>query len=71
MPHGGEEQVVLVLEIMVHEAGRHAGAPGDAGHGGMAEPVLVNDRDGRLHQLPASDRSHAELWHPSSSLVEV
>ncbi len=57
------EQVVLVLEIMVDHAGGDASLSRDAGHGGMVETVLMNDVNGRFHQLLPADRAHSKLRH--------
>jgi len=61
--HGGEEQLVLVLGIVVYHPGRNAGLGSDARHGGIGEAMRVDGGNCRLHQLLAPDWRHSELRH--------
>ena len=63
--HGGEQQLVLVLEIVVHHAGGNPRLGGNARHGGIGEAMRVDGGDRRLHQLLAPDRRHSKLRHPT------
>ena len=61
LAHGGFQQLALVLEIMVHDAGGDAGRGGDARDAGLREADIVDRGDGRLDQLPTPDLFHPDL----------
>ena len=66
MPHGGEEQVVLVMEIVMNQSSGHAGPFSDAQDRGIGEALLMDNSDCSLYQLLAPDRTHSQLRHNPS-----
>ena len=48
--HRREDQVFLVAEIVVGEGGRHAGPPGDLGHGDIERTAIGDLDEGRADQ---------------------
>jgi hypothetical protein len=63
MAHGGEQQVVLAVEVVMHDAGRHPGARGNPRNGGFRIAVVMQRADGGCDELVPADRTHADLWH--------
>ena len=62
-PHRLEQQIVLVDEVMVHDAGRDPRLGGDAGDCRIGETEFVDRGDRRVDELAPPDRAHTELWH--------
>jgi hypothetical protein len=62
-PHDRFEQIVLVAEVMQHDALRHAGALGDLGEGRSGDPRLLQDLIGRFRQLFPSDLLDSRPGH--------
>ena len=69
--HGGEEQLVVVLEIVMYHAGGDPRLGSNARHGGIGEAVLMDGDNRRLHQLPSPDLRHSELRHPDPFRSEL
>ena len=63
MPHRLEQQIVLVGKIMMDDAWRNARLFGNPRDGGLAQPILMNRRNGGIDKLPTPYRPHAKLGH--------
>ena len=47
----GRQEMLLRVEIQIEGALRHAGPARDGGHGGLADPLVTEDAEARVHEV--------------------